>query len=298
MNTIVHPYLDLSQMEMLRHIRLQPRGRVEGTYSGPHTSHYRGTSVEFCDYRDYVDGDDIRLLDWKVYARTDRYYVRLYESERNLLSYAVIDTSASMSYSGAVKKTFSKLEYACRLAAALGYVIIREGDEIGLSLADEQVNEHLPPARSWPHLSRVLDSLSRAEARGKTDLGGCLESVFSRITRRGTLMIFSDFLDESEKFWQSLNLFRRSHFDILLFHILHPEELDLPTLPSAKFIDPEESGQRFRVEPALVRDLYTTRFKAFLTQVEGNARTRGCDWYLAHTDENPYQFLKRCFLRM
>lgn len=296
LKTISHEYLDLSQMEMLRHIRIQPRGLAEGTFSGPHKSQYRGTSVEFSDYRDYVDGDDIRLLDWKAFARSDRYYVRLYESERNLLSYAVIDTSGSMSYSGAVKMTFSKLEYSCRLAAALGYLTVREGDEIGLSLADEQVNEHLSPGRSWPHLSQVLDVLTRASANGKTDMGACLETVYSRIKRRGVLMIFSDFLDDSESFWRSVNLFRHSYFDILLFHVVHPEELDLPDMASARFIDPEERSHRFTVEPDLVRDLYAKRIKAFLAQVEGNARARGCDWYLTRTDENPYQFLKRCFL--
>ncbi|MCP4348104.1 MAG: DUF58 domain-containing protein [Desulfobacterales bacterium] len=293
--TVTHKYLDLSQMEMLRHIRLHPRGLAEGTFSGPHKSQYRGTSVEFSDYRNYVDGDDIRLLDWKAYARSDRYYVRLYESERNLLTYAVIDTSGSMSYSGTVKKTFSKLEYACRLAAALGYLTVREGDEIGLSLADEQVNEHLDPGRSWPHLSQVLDTLTRAAANGKTDMGTCLETVYSRIKRRGVLMVFSDFLDDSEKFWHSVNLFRRSHFDILLFHVVHPEELDLPALDSARFTDSEETGRRFTVEPELVRSLYANRFKAFLAQIEGDARARGCDWFLTRTDENPYQFLKRCF---
>lgn len=284
-------------MEMLRHIRLKPRGLAEGTFSGPHTSHYHGTSVEFTDYRDYVDGDDIRLLDWKVYARTDRYYVRLYESERNLLSYAVIDTSGSMAYSGAVTKTFSKLEYACRLAAILGYLTVREGDEIGVSLADEHVHEHLSPGRSWPHLAHLLDILSRTDARGKTDIGSCLETVYSRVKRRGVLMVFSDFLDDSEKLWRSINLFRRSFFDILLFHVVHPEELELPAIPSARFIDPEEGSFRFTVEPALVRELYVNRFKTFLTQIEGNARARGCDWYLARTDENPYQFLKRCFVK-
>src|SRR5205809_7730523 len=127
MATLVHCYLDLAGMEALRHVRLRPRGDAEGTFAGPHKSHFRGTAVEFADYREYTDGDDIRLVDWKVFARTDRHYVRLYDAERNLLTYLVVDKSASMDFSGAIERTLSKLEFAARLAAALGYLVIREG---------------------------------------------------------------------------------------------------------------------------------------------------------------------------
>src|SRR5437870_1144432 len=118
-SALSHRYLDLAAMEALRHVRLSPRGAAEGTFAGPHKSHYRGTAVEFADYREYSPGDDIRLVDWKVFARTDRHYVRLYDAERNLLTYLVVDKSASMDFDGALEKTPSKLEYAARLAAAL-----------------------------------------------------------------------------------------------------------------------------------------------------------------------------------
>src|SRR4030095_9893506 len=141
-------FLDLAAMEALRHVRLRPRGAAEGTFAGPHKSHYRGTAVEFADYREYTPGDDIRLVNWKVFARTDRHSVRLYDAERNLLTYLVIDKSASMDFAGAVTTTPSKLEHASRLAAALGYLVIREGDELGLSLADVELNAHLPASAS------------------------------------------------------------------------------------------------------------------------------------------------------
>src|SRR5437899_5167294 len=127
MGALVHPYLDLAGMEALRHVRLRPRGEAEGTFAGPHKSHFRGTAVEFADYREYTPGDDIRLVDWKVFARTDRHYVRLFDAERNLLTYLVVDNSGSMDFSGAVKNTPRKFEYAARLAAALGYLVVREG---------------------------------------------------------------------------------------------------------------------------------------------------------------------------
>ena len=143
-------------MEALRQVRLTPRGAAEGTFAGPHKSHFRGTAVEFADYREYSPGDDIRLVDWKVFARTDRHYVHLYDAERNLLTYLLVDKSGSMEFSGAAISTHSKLEHAARLAAAMGYLVLREGDEVGLSMADDQLHSHLPAAASCAQMNRVL----------------------------------------------------------------------------------------------------------------------------------------------
>src|SRR5258706_14026585 len=126
---LAHRYLDLAGMEALRNVRLRPRGAAEGPFAGRHKSNFRGTAVEFADYREYAPGDDIRLVDWKVFARSDRHYVRLYDAERNLLTYLVVDKSGSMDFAGAAQKTSSKLEHAARLAAALGYFVIREAGE-------------------------------------------------------------------------------------------------------------------------------------------------------------------------
>jgi uncharacterized protein (DUF58 family) len=283
-------------MEILRKVRLRPRGAAEGSFAGPHKSNYRGTAVEFADYRDYVEGDDIRLVDWKVFARTDRYYVRLYEAERNLLSYVVVDKSGSMEFEGTVVRTESKLARACRLAAALGYLVVREGDEVGLSLADDRVHDHLRPRASWTHLGVVLDNLAAAAPAGKTDLGACLEEVYRRVTRRGVLIVISDFLSPSAGLWKAVDLFRRSMFDVMLFHVVHPEELELPDVPAARFVETEGAG-RFNAEPDELRDVYRRRMAAFLNEIKGGAQARGCDWYLARTDADPYVFLERCFLR-
>ena len=296
MPTLVHPYLDLAGMEALRHVRLRPRGEAEGTFAGPHKSHFRGTAVEFADYREYAPGDDIRLVDWKVFARTDRHYVRLYDAERNLLTYLVVDKSGSMEFGGAVHKTVRKLEHASRLAAALGYLVVREGDEVGLSLTDTAVAAHLPPAASWAHLNRILDSLGRARPEGRTELGSCLEQVFARIKRRGVLVVFSDFLDVSPEFWKRIDLFRRSRFDIILFQVVHPEELDLPALAAARFLETEGGRGHFNAEPDVVRTLYRRRFDAFLREIKAGCQARGCDWFLAKTSDEPYGFLRNCFL--
>jgi len=295
MPSLHHRFLDLAAMEALRHVRLTPRGAAEGTFAGPHKSHYRGTAVEFADYREYAPGDDIRLVDWKVFARTDRHYVRLFDAERNLLTYLVVDKSASMDFAGAIIQTPRKLEHAARLAAALGYLVIREGDELGLSLADTELYSHLPASASWSHLNRVLDALGRADAAGRTDLGACLERVFTRTRRRGVLVVLSDFLDTDERFWKAIDLFRRSRFDVMLFHIAHPEELDLPAIAAGRFLDSEGPGH-FNAEPDDVRALYRERFEAHLREIQGHCRARGCDWYLAKTSDEPYGFLRNCFL--
>jgi uncharacterized protein (DUF58 family) len=296
MPALVHPYLDLAGMEALRHVRLRPRGEAEGTFAGPHKSHFRGTAVEFADYREYAPGDDIRLVDWKVFARTDRHYVRLYDAERNLLTYLVVDKSGSMEFGGAVATTASKLEHASRLAAALGYLVVREGDEVGLSLADTALHVHLPPAASWAHLNRILDALGRARPEGQTDLGSCLEQVFARIKRRGVLVVFSDFLDVSLEFWKRIDLFRRSRFDIILFQVVQPEELDLPALAAARFLETEGGRGYFNAEPDSVRLLYRRRFEVFLREIKAGCQARGCDWFLAKTSDEPYGFLRNCFL--
>lgn len=296
MNPFRHACLDLAAMEALRQVRLRPRGDAEGTFSGPHKSHFRGTAVEFADYREYVPGDDIRLVDWKVFARNDRHYVRLYDAERNLLTYLLVDKSASMGFAGAVQQTPSKLEHATKLAAALGYLVVREGDEVGLSLADASVHTHLPPSAAWPQLNHLLDALGQARAEGGTDLAVCLDQVFARIKRRGVLVLFSDFLDTTPRFWSMLDLFRQSRFDVMLFHMVHPEELDLPDLPAARFLETEGGPGHFDAEPEALRASYRKRFQAFLDGIKAGCRARGCDWYLARTSDDPYVFLRNCFI--
>jgi uncharacterized protein (DUF58 family) len=295
-NTFQHRYLDLTAMEALRHVRLRPRGAAEGTFAGPHKSHFRGTAVEFADYREYTPGDDIRLVDWKVFARTDRHFVRLFDAERNLLTYLVVDKSGSMEFSGSAQRTPAKLEHAARLAAALGYLVVREGDEVGLSLADTELQNHLPAAASWTHLNRVLDSLGRARAEGRTDLGACLEQVFTRTKRRGVLCILSDFLETTPRFWQAIDLFRRSRFDVMFFQVAHPEELDLPAVATARFVETESGHGHFNVEPDAIRTLYRQRFEAFMNEIKAGCQARGCDWFLARTSDDPYKFLQNCFL--
>src|SRR5205823_6987668 len=136
----------------------------------------------------------------------------------------------------------------------------------------------------------------RAQPEGQTNLAACLDQVFSRIKRRGVLVVLSDFLDLDEKFWRKIDLFRRSRFDVILFHIVQPEELELPPLTAARFIETEGGHGHFDAEPDTIRALYRRRFDAFLMEIKAGCQARGCDWFLAKTSEDPYGFLRRCFL--
>jgi hypothetical protein len=145
-------------------------------------------------------------------------------------------------------------------------------------------------------LNRILDALGHARAEGQTDLGTCLEQVFTRIKRRGVLVVFSDFLDASPKFWKAIDLFRRSRFDVILFHVAHPEELELPELAAVRFLETEGGRGHFNAEPDAIRALYRKRFDAFVQEIKAGCQARGCDWYLAKTSDDPYGFLRNCFL--
>ena len=291
-----HPYLDLARMEMLRRCRLLPRGTAEGTFAGPHRSRFRGTAVEFADYREYVPGDDVRMIDWKVVARTDKHYIKLFEAERNLLSYLLVDSSGSMAYAGLDRRGPSKLECAGRLAAALAYLVIDQGDQAGLSLAGSGVHTHLRPTSGWIHLASLVKTLGQATAEGDTDLGTALGQLFGRASARGVVIIFSDFLGVDTAFWRGLDLFRRSHNDVLLFHIIHPEEECLPEVPLARFVDCEGAKGAFIAEIAVVREAYSRRFRDHCEAVQAGAATRGCEYFPFHCNEDPYLFLKRVLM--
>jgi uncharacterized protein (DUF58 family) len=177
----------------------------------------------------------------------------------------------------------------------MGYLVLREGDEAGLSLADDRLHSHLPAAASWAQMNRMLDQLDKARAQGRTDLGACLEQVFKQTRRRGILAVFSDFLGVDARFWKAVDLFRSSRFDVMLFQVAHPEELELPEVLSARFVDPEGTGH-FNAEPDVVRSLYRRRFESFISEIKAQCQARGSDWYLAKTSDDPCHFLRNCFL--
>jgi uncharacterized protein (DUF58 family) len=261
---------------------------VEGAYAGRHRSPYKGSAAEFVDYREYYPGDEIRTIDWKAYARTDRHFVKLFQRETDMACHIVLDRSASMGYGGKAFRSFfptpevSKLEYGSYLAAALAYLLVKQGDRVGLTLFDEKVTAHVPAGSTFPHLYAILNTLEQQKPGKKTSVARALQDSFALHKRRGMLIVISDLLDDPIGIFRALDMFRHRRFEVILFHVLHRYELALPPLDSVNFVD-AETGEVMTARPGDIAESYDSALGAFLEQIAAGARARGIDYNLVST---------------
>jgi uncharacterized protein (DUF58 family) len=274
-------YLNLAALSALAHLRFATRHRIEGSYSGRHRSRQRGGSAEFVDYREYAPGEDLRRIDWKVLGRTGRPYIRLYQDETNLLCTMLVDASRSMQYAGhGQKPDESKLRYVQRLATAMSHIIGSQRDQVGLAIAAGGLVELLPPAAAPLHLWRVqrtLETLDEQKLAPQTDLASALRSTFDRLTRRGVLVVMSDFLvDDLEAVFANVRLFRHRRWEVVIMHLVHPEEERLPTGMAYRFEGMENDGA-IDCTPADVARGYEQAFEAHAATVRALALAAGCD---------------------
>jgi len=282
-------YLRTSDLRRLRNMQFAAKMIVDGFYQGRHRSPFHDFSSEFADYRAYVPGDEIRSIDWRAYARCDRYYIKLYRKETDMTCYVLVDKSRSMGYKGA--DGTSKLEYASYMAAALSYLIVRQGDKAGLGLADESLKTFVPPGGTQQNLNRILIALEQTEASGQTKLAGTLETLFGYLKRRGLLIVISDFLDEPERIFSALSMYAHKGFTVLLMHVLTDDEINLPDMDNAYFQDMESSD--FAVaEPNSIRAAYQAEVRSFLDNMEASAKARRIHYHLATTDTPYYSALE------
>ena len=277
----VSRFLDLRSLSALSHLRFATRQRIEGAYSGRHRSKQQGGAGEFVDFREYTAGEDLRRLDWKVLARTGRAYVRLYQDETNLMCTMVVDASGSMLYAGQKKpwKSGSKLEYVQYLSTALSHVISQAQDQVGLAIISNGLKEYLPPSGGMIHVRRLQELIEKIpRRRTTTKLSDALRDLFQRAGRRGVLVILSDFLDDDpEAVFAALRLFRHRMWDIIVLHIVHPDEEQLPTGAAFRFEGLEQSGF-VDCSPAEVRELYQTKFAAHCAMIRSLALTVSADY--------------------
>ena len=275
------PLLDSAALSRLMHLPLLARSPMEGTVSGHHKSPHRGSSVEFAEYRNYAPGDDIRRLDWRVFARSDRFYLKEFEAETNLRCYLVIDSSGSMKFGAPT----SKLHYAKRLAATLAYLAAHQGDAVGLSCAGEKTPVEIPPRRNPAHLKVVIDTLEQIEARGETGLIGALHELAEKVRRRALVIVISDFFCELEPLLQCFQHLRFQKHDLALFQMLDRAELDFRFDRPIRFVDLESS---FSVvtEPATIRDEYLRQLNLFLEQLRAGCHEFGADYRQVVTDQD------------
>ena len=236
----------LSKMEM------KARFVVEGFLIGLHRSPYHGFSVEFAEHRQYMPGDPIRDIDWKVYAKTDRYYIKEYEEETNLRAYILLDASASMGYRS---NGITKLEYGSYLAAALSYLMLKQKDAVGLTVFDEGMRSYLPPRSARSHLHDLLKELVRLEPSHTTHVSSTFHQLAERIKRRGLVLIISDLFSEPEDILMGLKHFRYKKNEVIVFHILDPMEKSFAYQREAIFVD-METGEEILTQPWQIRGEY------------------------------------------
>ena len=262
-------YLDPRVLDKVARLELRARLVVEGFVTGMHKSPYRGFSVEFAQHREYVPGDDLRHLDWKIYAKADRFVVKQYEEETNLRAHLFLDQSESMRY--AADGAMSKFDYGATACASLAFMIQQQADAVGLTLFDEQVAKQIPPSNTRQSLGNLFQSLEGAAPREqKTRIGGVLHELAGQLRQRGLVMVFSDLFDDPATIVQGLREIRSRGHDIVVFHVMDHDELEFPFERMTMFEGMEQLPELL-CDPKSLRD-------AYLAEVNGHAEElrKGC----------------------
>jgi len=264
--------------------RLEIRARhvVEGFLSGMHRSSYFGHSVEFLQHREYAWGDDIRDVDWKVWAKQDRFYVKQYEEDTNLRATLLVDVSASMSYGSG---PLSKFDCAATIAASLAYLILRQRDAVGCVTFDSNVRAVVPQRTKRNHIDAIVQALNASRPEEKTDLGEILRRAAATSPRRGLMILVSDLLAGREGLFQGLRLLRSRGHDVMVLHVMDDDELEFPFSGSTRF-DALESDQRLRCNPRALRDGYLAALGAFLEEVRRGCASHDVSYTLLRTRQS------------
>lgn len=277
-------YLDPQTLSQLRGLDLKARLIVEGFVSGLHRSPYHGFSVEFAEHREYVPGDDLRHVDWKVYGKSDRYYLKQFEEETNFACHFIIDASESMAYRSE-SAPLSKLEYAKHVAAAIAYLVIQQQDAAGLATLDTSVREYVPPSSQPSHLRLLLHRLEELQPNGETQLGPVLHDLAERIRKRGLIIILSDLFDDPQSLLAGLKHFRYRRHDVSVLQIIDPAEQDFPFDQPTRFVGMEHLAEQ-QADPRSIAAAYRREFDRFLTETKHLVRDLAMDHSLIRTDQS------------
>jgi uncharacterized protein (DUF58 family) len=276
-------YFDPETLARIRPLGLRARTLVEGLLAGLHRSPLRGHSLEFAQHREYVAGDDLRQVDWKVYGRTDRYYLKQYEDETNFSAYLLLDTSESMQYRASTSP-LSKLEYAQLVAFSLAYLIVTQQDSAGLATFSSELDNWLSPSGHAAVLEDMLHLMSSAPANRRTDLARAIETAGQRCGKPGVVILISDLLDDSSTLISALKRLRYQRHDIIVIHILDESELTFPFDRATLFEGLEEMSQ-IDVDPLLIAAAYRTAMKQFCRDIEVGCRQYSVDYHRIITSE-------------
>ncbi len=274
-------YLDPVTLARLEGLELKARLVVEGYVAGLHRSPYHGFSVEFAEHREYVPGDDIKHVDWKVWGRTDKWYLKQYEEETNLITYILLDRSKSMEYrSGEV----SKFEYGRYIAAALAYLVLRQQDSVGLALFDQSVEQYVQPSSQPSHLKQLIHLIDQAQPGGQSRIEEVFHDLAERFKKRGLVAVISDFFDDVNGILAGLKHFRHRGHEALLFQVIDPAEKEFPFSQLTLFQGLEKPAEVLS-DPRAIRRAYCEEFGRYLEQLRAGCRANGADYTLITTDQ-------------
>jgi uncharacterized protein (DUF58 family) len=276
--------LDPQMLAKLHGLHLRARQIVEGYISGVHRSPFHGFSVEFAEHREYAAGDDLRYLDWKVFGRTDKFYLKQFEEETNLICNLLLDTSESMSYKSDLA-AMSKLDYAKCAAAALAYLILNQQDSVGLVAFDEEIRASVRPSGNPSHLKELLQVMETAVGSRKTSTGPIFHDLAERLKKRGIVVILSDLFDNIETMMAGLKHFRHRRHEVIIMHVLDPAEMDFPFQQTMLFRGLEQLPEAL-VEPKAIRTAYLVEFNNFIRSVKKGCRRLGIDYVPLRTDQS------------
>jgi len=278
-----HTVVTADDLARFRRTELIAQSVVEGFISGLHKSPFKGFALDFSHYRDYTRGDEVKHLDWKLYARSDRFFVKQYDEYTVLKAHVVVDASGSMDYtSGSV----TKFHYARFIAAVLSHVLITQNDSVGLVTFDTQTRQYLPPASTSSQLSQIMGHLAELEPGGETSLGGILRQLAFRMKRRGLVILISDLFDQAEAIRGALTHFAKRKHEVVVFRILDEAERTFPLKKFTKFVD-LETGAHLFAEPARLRKEYLRRFHELDRTIQETCHSMAIDYVPVYTNQPP-----------
>jgi len=275
-------YLDPRVLARLSRLDLKARLVVEGFLSGLHQSPYKGFSQEFADYRPYMPGDEIRRVDWKVYGRSDRFYIKEYLEETNLRGYILLDKSGSMGYG----EKITKLEYAKYLAASLAYLLYRQKDGVGIATFDTQIRDFIPPSAKKLGFMRILEAVDKAQPSGETSLADVLSDIAQKVKRRGLVILISDLFDDPDRVLKAIRSFKYRKHEILVYQVLDVRERQFPFTETAIFYD-LETKEEMAVQPDFIRTSFQKKMAEFLDNYRRRLREARISYDTLYTD-TPY----------
>ena len=283
--------IDRATVGRLSRLELRARLAVEGLYSGIHKSPYHGFNVEFAEYREYSPGDDLRYLDWRVLARSDRFFVKQFEAETNLNCYLLLDSSGSMDFA---TNSQTRLDYGACLAAALALLMLRQGDHVGLVMFDDAVRQFIPPRGNARHFASIVEALETVKPGGDTDIAGVLHEIAERVRRRSMVIILSDFFNDVEAMLRGLQHFRHRHHEVIVLHLLDDAELEFP-FDRITLFEGMERAEELVADPRIIAEGYRRRFRQYLDSFRRGCTEKNIDYQRMLLSE-PYDRALTAFL--